>query len=909
MRYQLFDFQKKATDELLHKMGSMLNSYQHDGSHSAVSLTAPTGSGKTVICAAVIEGLFYGNDTVTADIKASVLWLSGSPDLNAQSMRRFASASDLLSPNSMETVTSQFAVNHPKLEPGHVYFMNRQLLTSNGILTKPSEQGRTFYDILRDTIRDKSIHLFLFIDEAHLGLGKNAISDSKNKTIYARLIDGQENLNPPMPIVVGISATPERFNKAMEGRKNRDVKAAVTVPVSEVRRSGLIKDAIELLTPTQAANTRHQDLGLACQRLAKTSKAWHDYCLENKIPQVVPLMVVQVEDDISADTLGRLRGQIRRTLPWLDQSDCFANVFGEDKDITTPDGPIPYCKPEDVEDHTEIHVLFAKEAISTGWDCPRAEVIYSRRHRSDPTYIAQLIGRMIRTPLARRISSMETLNTVACYLPNYDEQTVESVVDSLQHDNIPLDRGSILSNPVDVAWYGDQEQDIKRQLQQLDQQAANNGSIPTQPGQQTGISGDDFSVNLSAGEDIQLDAQQIKQKQDDLIDALNNRIPQADSDAVRKCFESIITRPIRHEKSNVFLDLWDCSDIVTSDIDPDSKLGDKLQEDFYNNIESQIQLHPAEFKRALNEITSTMVSIKYVDPLTGQEYRKERSSVLNDATRMYLSYREAIRIFGGASDVVKYYINRRMADPILDSQQEAICRISAAARCEEIEQGMEDWATDETHKLLDQYGPQDYMVGEPNKNRWGNIKDHRLSYVEQHLNIRAAITHQNHKLDRYPKHIITDENGWAYFDLNDLEHKVVTTELHRSSFVAWYRNRPNNLNASLAIPYKLDGQWKSMYPDFIFFEKARGGRIVPIIVDPHGDWIGDSIAKLQGYVHYLKDYPNMFGSVQAVTDEQNGKYRYLNLLNPKVQKAVSDFKGNTAMTLFTGPLAQDYILL
>ena len=58
MRYELFDFQKNAVAELLRKMQSMRRSYEEDDSLSAVSLTEPTGAGKTVISAAVAEGLF-----------------------------------------------------------------------------------------------------------------------------------------------------------------------------------------------------------------------------------------------------------------------------------------------------------------------------------------------------------------------------------------------------------------------------------------------------------------------------------------------------------------------------------------------------------------------------------------------------------------------------------------------------------------------------------------------------------------------------------------------------------------------------------------------------------------------------------------------------------------------------------
>ncbi len=49
-----------------------------------------------------------------------------------------------------------------------------------------------------------------------------------------------------------------------------------------------------------------------------------------------------------------------------------------------------------------MRVLIAKDAISTGWDCPRAEVLVSFRPAQDNTHITQLLGRMVRSPLARR---------------------------------------------------------------------------------------------------------------------------------------------------------------------------------------------------------------------------------------------------------------------------------------------------------------------------------------------------------------------------------------------------------------------------------------------------------------------------------------------------------------------------
>ena len=77
---------------------------------------------------------------------------------------------------------------------------------------------------------------------------------------------------------------------------------------------------------------------------------------------------------------------------------------------------------------THVRVLVAKDAISTGWDCPRAEVLVSFRPAKDHTHITQLLGRMVRNPLARRVPGDERLNSVDCILPFFDRTTAGKVV-------------------------------------------------------------------------------------------------------------------------------------------------------------------------------------------------------------------------------------------------------------------------------------------------------------------------------------------------------------------------------------------------------------------------------------------------------------------------------------------------
>ena len=60
----------------------------------------------------------------------------------------------------------------------------------------------------------------------------------------------------------------------------------------------------------------------------------------------------------------------------------------------------------------------------------------SFRPAKDRTHITQLLGRMVRTPLARRIPGNDRLNSVDCLLPFFDKKSVESVADILMKGGV-----------------------------------------------------------------------------------------------------------------------------------------------------------------------------------------------------------------------------------------------------------------------------------------------------------------------------------------------------------------------------------------------------------------------------------------------------------------------------------------
>lgn len=459
MKYELKDFQKDAAEELLGNMRDLMTSWEQKKKLGSCCLSAPTGAGKTVIAGAVIEALLEGSQVFgnNADPDACILWVTDLPSLADQTRIRLMDATDV-DVSRIEMVTNTFTKNHSQLERGQVYFLHRQLLGKNRLLSGGGE-SLSFWQVLRNTI-DSGVHLYLFLDEAHRGIGsagkRNKSQEAADQTIYAQIIDGERG-DSPVPVVVGISATPKRFEQAMKDRKGRTQEATTRVNPADVQASGLLKETILLKSPTKATSVGATYLSDACRAFKKAGSDWEGWCAKNNLKTVIPLMVVQVEDKTSDKAMGELVRDIRGMLPALG-NDAFAHSFGDHNDRFVGGIEVPYISPESVQDETQVRVLFAKEAISTGWDCPRAEVIYSMRPHSDVTYITQLLGRMVRTPLAMLVDD-ETLNSVWCYLPRFDEKATGKVAKALtsedSDDGTGISRKSgrrVLVDPVDVEW-------------------------------------------------------------------------------------------------------------------------------------------------------------------------------------------------------------------------------------------------------------------------------------------------------------------------------------------------------------------------------------------------------------------------------------------------------------------------
>ena len=914
MKVELFPFQKTALARLRQSVATALGNYRSTHTPQVVSYTAPTGAGKTIVMSALIEAIYYGDELYPDQSDAIFIWLSDSPQLNEQSRLKIDLKADKVRLNQCVVITDD-AFDMEQLEDGHIYFLNTQKLSKSSNLTKHSD-GRqyTIWETLANTVREKSDRLYFIIDEAHRG-AQSARDLTKNTTIMQKFLKGSEaDRLPPMPVVIGMTATPQRFNRLAEGIQSTTHYVKTTA--DEVRASGLLKDRIVITYPEHAGNDMAV-LQAATDEWRHKCDHWYQYCYEQHYGQVNPILVVQVQNgsghQISATDLDECLRIIEERIGDRFMEGQVVHAFGEGTPTLQIGGlNVPYCEPSRIADDKRIKVVFFKETLSTGWDCPRAETMMSFRRAVDYTYIAQLLGRMVRTPTQQHINVDETLNDVHLYLPQFSEATVYDVVKALQDEEgatIPTDieaeemgydnydtlslRPTYTTPPrqpgrtrsydpnqltlFDLPGFGDNPPEQPSGDGSAQMQGGTQQPVVTPPAGQNTAAGQ--TPNVQAGAAAPVNTAEPAHEATATADTTPTEtvtppaqpardFPQIDREAVVKAINDagLLTYNVRKVRITDYLkSMYALARFLTQTrIDMDAK------EIVISEIVDKIHSHIATLKQQglYDDLAGQVLQFKLSAQIFDVFGRSIDDYAVHDLfsttdTDIERQFRLAETRLGNEG-VGNAYVNRYYdEDDVLNLKIQVII-FAANPDCMD---ALNEYAREKFHDLNDANRRRTVSLPEKFKKKYDDIVSDG-DIISKH-NFRLPETIRvPHEMEGtlYSNHLFVDDSGTALINLNGWERKVIAEEEQHEDFVCWLRN-PSRGSWALCIPYEIDGEKKPTYPDFLIIRKDGSDYVVDIL-EPHDPTRQDNLGKAKGFAEYARQNPGV-GRIQLIRMQRN----------------------------------------
>lgn len=345
-----------------------------------IILQAPTGSGKTVLVSKFIDDYLDENpDTV-------FFWFCpGAGGLQDQSRTIFEYFTSGILTGDIYDFIAEY---RPQ---GAVYFVNWDKINkSSNVVLRDGEDKNLIEKILE--CRTNNLDFFMIVDEEHLN---KAAAD-----LYERIISPTH--------ILRVSAT----TKSKEGHVE-------TILDEEVISAGLIATGISInenLTIESAQNDNYVDDLLLLQMADEKRKAiLEEYTKRNL--SIRPLVLVQFPNG-SEEWIARVKSALSE-MGYTDKNGLVTSWFSGDH-------------PDDPEELRKLNGKYAfllfKQAIATGWDCPRAKILVKLREGTSETFDIQTIGRIRRMP-ERHHYDCELIDH--CYVYTLDHKFTEGLTSSV----------------------------------------------------------------------------------------------------------------------------------------------------------------------------------------------------------------------------------------------------------------------------------------------------------------------------------------------------------------------------------------------------------------------------------------------------------------------------------------------
>ena len=946
---ELFPFQKQAVNELRFRTALALNNYRMMKVPQVVSLQAPTGSGKTIIMSALIENIFYGSDQFTEQQNAIFVWLSDSPQLNEQSKQKIELKADKIRLDQCEVISDE-SFDKEMLEDGHIYFLNTQKLGKAGNLSRHSDTRQyTIWEAIENTAKQKADRLYFIIDEAHRGMqGRQAGTAT---TIMQRFIKGCPDPQlSPLPVIIGMSATAERFD-ALVGKGTSSTLHKVAVSPAQVRQSGLLKDRIVITYPEDP--TKHSDMAVlqaATDEWQDKCKHWYQYTYEQHYPNVNPVFVIQVcagsGKSVSDTDLDDIIAKIEERIGDVFKEHEVVHTFGSTGALTIHGLNVPHVEPSEIAEDRRIRVVLFKENLSTGWDCPRAETMMSFRHAEDATYIAQLLGRMVRTPLQCHVVVDDSLNDVRLFLPYFNRDTVQNVIDELQ-----AAEGGEIPTEIDGESLGKQTYDTwsvhttkKKPQKQVAGQislfddpdepstgpvvtpatASEGGSVSVPAAQGGGTSPATVtpSVSVASGNATPAQSQQggstasTTQGTSTITPAANSVkpaggantdqgnkpalspvvpqmtfLPTIDREEITKFIneQGYLTYMVRSVKINSYLKSLMSLAGLLSQFNICITATEEVKDDVAKMIHDYVeQLHQeGKYDALMKQVMEMKLSVQIFDVFGEAIHSGDLIDLFETSdSDLDRQLRVADAKMGGCGFTMAY------GRKYIDFDNPNIFKIDCILFAFDSECIVElnQYAEKKFHDLNDQYRM--YIASKPEKCKkqysdivadGDEISKHNFTLPET---ISAKVESGG---TEFRDHLFANAEGVAKIKLNGWELAVLAEEQKRSDYVCWLRNPPRQ-PWSLCIPYEMDGKCQRLFPDFIIIRKDPVIGYVMDILEPHNPDFKDNLGKAKGMAEYASNETKV-GRIQLIRIGKdaagNNRFKRLDLSKGSIRNKVA----------------------